>query len=92
MGMGAVALLASKALMVGLMALTLAAALGLKGMMSSKSTSYEIIAKPVYSTSHTHSMSYEDGGHSHMDHGGAGGYGGYSRSMDFQPVPQANLL
>lgn len=91
LGMGAVALLAGKALMTGVMALVLAAITGLKSLASGgKQTTYEIVAKPVYSSSHTHSTSHEDvhghggGGHGHS------GYGGYGRSLDvgYSPYSQ----
>ncbi|XP_043267258.1 uncharacterized protein Osi16 [Venturia canescens] len=78
LGFGALALLAGKALMTGLMALMLSAIVGLKSLASGgeKKTTYEIVSKPVYSSSHTHSS--ED------HHSGHGGYGhsGYGRSLD----------
>lgn len=80
LGMGTVALIAGKAMMIALMALTIAAAVGIRGMAAGHST-YEIVTKPIYTTSHTHSMSYDEG-HGHMDHMGSSGYGSYSRSMD----------
>ncbi|CAK9807956.1 hypothetical protein ANTQUA_LOCUS5401 [Anthophora quadrimaculata] len=76
-GFGALALLAGKALMTGLMALMLSAIVGLKSLAGGgeKKTTYEIVSKPVYSSSHTHSSE---------EHHGHGGYGhsGYGRSLD----------
>ncbi|ALC46820.1 Osi16 [Drosophila busckii] len=101
MGMGAIALMAGKALMTALMALTLSGVLGLKGLAGGgKSTTYEIVAKPIYTSSHSHSVSHEDG-HGHSAHfaGAAGGgsasgygYGGYARSMDLQQPSQLQRL
>ena len=83
------AALAGKALLAGMVALTLSAIVGLKSLTSKdeKKTTYEIISKPVYTHSNTHSTS---GGHgaSHEDgHGGGGqhsAYSGYGRSINFQ--------
>ncbi|XP_058793715.1 uncharacterized protein LOC131665673 [Phymastichus coffea] len=74
LGFGALAMLAGKALMTGLLALMLSAIIGLKSLASSgeKKTTYEIVAKPVHSVSHSHS-SEEHGAH----YGG-----GYGRSLD----------
>lgn len=96
MGFGAIALMAGKALMTALMALTLSGVLGLKSLAGGggKSTTYEIVAKPIYTSSHSHSVTHEDGGHGHSPHfaaGGGGGtasgfgYGGYARSMKVEP-------
>lgn len=76
LGFGALAMLAGKALMTGLMALMLSAIVGLKSLASGgeKKTTYEIVSKPVYSTSHSHS--------SEEHHAGHGGYSGYGRSLD----------
>uniref|UniRef100_A0A182R853 Protein osiris 16 n=1 Tax=Anopheles funestus TaxID=62324 RepID=A0A182R853_ANOFN len=77
-GLGALALIAGKALMTGLLALMLAAIVGLKSLASGgggghKSTTYEIVAKPMYSHSHSE---HDEVGHGHT------GYGGYGRSYD----------
>ncbi|EFN64635.1 hypothetical protein EAG_08278 [Camponotus floridanus] len=76
MGFGALALLAGKALMTGLMALMLSAIIGLKSLAShgEKKTTYEIVSKPVYTSSHTHS--------SEEHHGHGFGHSGYGRSLD----------
>lgn len=83
LGFGALAALAGKALMTGLMALMLSAIVGIKSLASGghKQTTYEIVSKPVYSHAHTHSSSHEEVGHH-----GHGGYGGYGRNLDL-PIP-----
>ncbi|KAK2579915.1 hypothetical protein KPH14_007595 [Odynerus spinipes] len=75
-GFGALALLAGKALMTGLMALMLSAIVGLKSLAGGgeKKTTYEIVSKPVYTSSHTHS--------SEEHHGHGYGHSGYGRSLD----------
>lgn len=77
-GFGALALLAGKALMTGLMALMLSAIVGLKALAGGgeKKTTYEIVSKPVYSSSHTHSAE------EHHGHHGGYGHSGYGRSLD----------
>ncbi|KAM8705230.1 hypothetical protein ACLKA7_009655 [Drosophila subpalustris] len=101
LGLGAIAMMAGKALMTALMALTLSGVLGLKGLAGGgKSTTYEIVAKPIYTSSHSHSVSHEDG-HGHSAHfapagaGGSGsgyGYGGYARSLNLQQPSQLQAL
>ncbi|CAH0401538.1 unnamed protein product [Chilo suppressalis] len=71
--LGALALLAGKALMTALMSLLLSALVGLKGSGGHKSTTYEIITKPE--VSHHHSHSHEEQ-HEHGHHGG------YRRAYD----------
>ncbi|EAT45782.1 AAEL002961-PA [Aedes aegypti] len=71
--MGGLAMLAGKALMTGLLAMTLATVVGLKSLTSGggqKSTTYEIVAKPMYTHSHSETEEVSHG------HGGGGGYGG----------------
>lgn len=72
-GLGALAMLAGKALMAALLALMLSSIIGLKSLSSggSKSTTYEIIAKPHYTHSNSHSQSVDDHGH-HAYHTGYG--------------------
>ncbi|XP_071050109.1 uncharacterized protein [Onthophagus taurus] len=68
--MGALAALAGKALMTALISLMLSAIIGLKSLSGGghKSTTYEIVAKPVYS--HASSASHEEyGGHGHSSYG-----------------------
>ncbi|KAL6432048.1 hypothetical protein ACFW04_006633 [Cataglyphis niger] len=76
MGMAGLAAVAGKALMTGLMALMLSAIIGLKSLASGgeKKTTYEIVSKPVYTSSHTHS--------SEEHHGHGYGHSGYGRSLD----------
>ncbi|CAG9760729.1 unnamed protein product [Ceutorhynchus assimilis] len=77
--LGALAALAGKALMAALMSLVLSALAGLKGMGGHGKTTYEVVAKPVYTASHSHSTSHEDYGH--------GAHSGYGRSFADQPLP-----
>lgn len=87
--MGGVAALAGKALLTGMMALTLAGIVALKSLTSKgeKKTTYEIISKPVYSHSHSYSTGHAGGGGGHGaasgGHGGSeehgGSYGGYGK-------------
>ncbi|XP_058839456.1 uncharacterized protein LOC131694930 [Topomyia yanbarensis] len=78
--LGTLALIAGKALMTGLLALTLATIVGLKSLAGGggggghKSTTYEIVAKPVYSHAETEEIS-----HHHGDFGGA--TAGWKRSQ-----------
>ncbi|XP_052745041.1 uncharacterized protein LOC112052964 [Bicyclus anynana] len=74
--LGALALLAGKALMTALMSLLLSALVGLKGGGGHKSTTYEIITKPEIS--HHHSHSHEE----HHEHEHDHGHGGYRRAYD----------
>ncbi|XP_065076879.1 uncharacterized protein Osi16 [Ochlerotatus camptorhynchus] len=76
--LGTLALIAGKALMTGLLALTLATIVGLKSLTSGsggghKSTTYEIVAKPMYS--HSHSEQDE------ISHGNTGFSGAWGRSQ-----------
>ncbi|KAF7279553.1 hypothetical protein GWI33_007072 [Rhynchophorus ferrugineus] len=79
LAMGGLAALAGKALMAAMISLLLSAISALKGSGSSGKTTYEVVAKPVYTSSHSHSVSHEDGGHGHS---------GYGRSFD-DPLPLA---
>lgn len=101
LGLGAIAMMAGKALMTALMALTLSGVLGLKSLAGGgKSTTYEIVAKPIYTSSHSHSVTHEDG-HGHSPHfaaagaGGSGsgyGYGGYARSLQLEQPSRLQVL
>jgi hypothetical protein len=75
--------------MTGLMALMLSAIIGLKSLTSGgKHTTYEIVAKPSYSHTNSHSAAHEEvhgGGHSGYGGVGGGGVsGGYARALNFQ--------
>lgn len=81
-GMSALAALAGKAMMTALLSLMLSAISALKGNGDSgghKSTTYEIVTRPVVSHAHSHSAEIQHD--SHVPHG----YG-YGRSMEFNPV------
>lgn len=80
LALGALAALAGKALMTGLISLMLSAIIGLKSLAGGggKQTTYEIVSKPIY----THSSSHSQG---HEEHGGHG-YSSYGRSFDM-PLP-----
>ncbi|XP_047036270.1 uncharacterized protein LOC124642019 [Helicoverpa zea] len=70
-GFGALALLAGKALMTAMISLLLSAIMGIKSLSGGqKSTTYEIVSKPIYSHSHSHSTAHEDvGGYGHSGYG-----------------------
>ncbi|XP_050304353.1 uncharacterized protein LOC126741920 [Anthonomus grandis grandis] len=79
--LGGIALIAGKALMTGLISLLLSAIVGLKSLSGGGGghSTYEVIAKPVYTSSHSHSTSHE---------GWDGGYGGgHGRSLEQAPLP-----
>lgn len=89
----ALAGLAGKALMTGLLSLMLSAIIGLKSLThhgGKQAVTYEIVQKPVYSHSHSHSheLHHEHlgGGHGGGS-GGGGGYGhsSYGRSFNLEP-------
>ncbi|XP_049880873.1 uncharacterized protein LOC126377217 [Pectinophora gossypiella] len=74
-GLGGLAMLAGKALMTAMMSLLLSAIIGIKSLSSGqKSTTYEIVSKPIYSHSHSHSTAHEDVG--------AYGHSGYGRNLN----------
>jgi hypothetical protein len=79
--LGAIALIAGKALLIGKIALVLSAVIGLKKLLSQeKHVTYEVVAHPQHTSSHSSSHSAGDsfaGGFSGAD---AGGYGGSSSS------------
>ncbi|XP_023707888.1 homeobox protein unc-4 [Cryptotermes secundus] len=88
----ALAGLAGKALMTGLLSLMLSAIIGLKSLThhgGKQAVTYEIVQKPVYSHSHSHSheLHHEHLGGGHGGGGGGGGYGhsSYGRSFNLQP-------
>lgn len=85
LALGALALLAGKALVAALMALLLAALNGLKHLTTEKkSTTYEIITKPAhYTSAHSHANLMQNNVHEHSGIGTSG----YGRSMNFD-LPQ----
>ncbi|KAL1494639.1 hypothetical protein ABEB36_010208 [Hypothenemus hampei] len=80
LALGGIAAIAGKALMTGLISLLLSAIIGLKALThhGHKSTTYEIVSKPIYTSSHTHSEAHE--------HAGPYGHSSYGRSFDV-PLP-----
>ena len=69
LALGAIALIAGKALLIGKIALVISAMIGLKKLLSQQKTvTYEIVSHPHHTSSHHES--YSSGG------GGGGGYGG----------------
>jgi len=89
LALGAIALIAGKALLIGKIALVISAIIGLKKLLGShqKHVTYEVVSHPHHSSSHV--VSHDDGGHggggfSGGDYGG-GGYGssghGWARSL-----------
>lgn len=87
--LGAIALIAGKALLVGKIALVLSAIIGLKKLLSQeKHVTYEVVAHPHHSSSHSasHGEAYSVGA-SNVDvsgyaGGGGTGHGAWGRSSD----------
>lgn len=89
--LGAIALIAGKALLIGKLALVLSAIIGLKKLLSQqKHVTYEVVAHPHHTSSHSsgHSEYSVGGGSSGYDAGGYGGgssgHGGWGRAIDAQ--------
>lgn len=78
LALGAIALIAGKALLIGKIALVLSAVIGLKKLLSQeKHVTYEVVAHPHHTSSHSASHSDSLGGSGYGDLGGSsGGYGG----------------
>jgi len=79
LALGAIAMIAGKALLVGKIALVISAIIGLKKLLGSqqKHVTYEVVSHPHHSSSHV--VSHDDGGHGGGGFGGGdygGGYGG----------------
>ncbi|XP_055381173.1 uncharacterized protein LOC129611821 [Condylostylus longicornis] len=91
--LGAIALIAGKALLIGKIALVLSAIIGLKKLLSQeKHVTYEVVAHPHHSSSHSASHDSYAGGYSAGgDVGGYGssGHGGWGRSIDAQDLAYA---
>lgn len=82
LALGGIAAIAGKALMAGLLSLLLSAVIGIKALThQGKQTTYEIVSKPVYTHSASHSVSHEDS-HSPPSYG----HSSYGRSFDM-PLP-----
>lgn len=89
--LGAIALIAGKALLIGKIALVLSAVIGLKKLLSQeKHVTYEVVAHPHHSTSHSSSHGEAFSVGSGLDAGGGGyassGHGGWGRSADAQEL------
>lgn len=93
--LGAIALIAGKALLIGKIALVLSAVIGLKKLLSQeKHVTYEVVAHPHHTSSHTSSHSDAGfAGGSGFGGGDAGGFGGgssgghgWGRSYDAQDL------
>lgn len=84
--LGAIALIAGKALLIGKIALLLSAIIGLKKLLShQKTVTYEIVSHPHHAPAHDHhhesfsSSGADAGGYGG---GGGGGHGGWGRSAN----------
>ncbi|KAJ8709516.1 hypothetical protein PYW08_009520 [Mythimna loreyi] len=94
LAIGAIALIAGKALLIGKLALVLSAIIGLKKLLSQqKHVTYEVIAHPHHTSSHDYSSSGgtsgyggdSGGSYSSSGSGGGGGHGGgWGRSIEAQ--------
>ncbi|XP_057652277.1 uncharacterized protein LOC130891499 [Diorhabda carinulata] len=81
-GLAALAAIAKKALITSVIALVLSVIIGLKALASGHSkTTYEVVSRPVYTHSSSHSSAHEDYHH--------GGHSDYGRSFDTMPLPLA---
>ncbi|XP_018896581.1 uncharacterized protein [Bemisia tabaci] len=84
--LGAIALIAGKALLIGKIALLLSAIIGLKKLLShQKTVTYEIVSHPHHAPAHDH-HGHESFSSSGADAGGygGGGHGGWGRSAQGQ--------
>jgi hypothetical protein len=93
--LGAIALIAGKALLIGKIALVLSAIIGLKKLLSQeKHVTYEVVAHPHHTSSHSssyadagsHSFSGGDSGASYGAGAGSSGSHGWGRSYDAQEL------
>ncbi|XP_034837224.1 keratin, type II cytoskeletal 1 [Maniola hyperantus] len=94
----AIALIAGKALLIGKLALVLSAIIGLKKLLSQqqqKHVTYEVVAHPHHSSSHSSSHDYagasgyggdSGGGYGSGGGGHSSGSGGWGRSLDAQSL------
>lgn len=96
LAIGAIALIAGKALLIGKLALVLSAIIGLKKLLGQqKHVTYEVVTHPHHSSSHTSSHDYGgtsgyggDSGGSYPSSGGhsSSGSGGWGRSLEAQSL------
>ncbi|EDV90717.1 uncharacterized protein LOC6569677 [Drosophila grimshawi] len=92
--LGAIALIAGKALLIGKIALVLSAVIGLKKLLSQeKHVTYEVVAHPHHSSSHSVSHGSDSYGSGYSADAGASsasygssGHGGWGRSIDAQDL------
>ncbi|CAB3257628.1 unnamed protein product [Arctia plantaginis] len=91
LAIGAIALIAGKALLIGKLALVLSAIIGLKKLLSQqKHVTYEVVAHPHHTSSHDYSSGGTSGyggdsGGSYSSSGSGGGHGGgWGRSLEAQ--------
>ncbi|XP_050685309.1 uncharacterized protein LOC126979808 [Leptidea sinapis] len=94
LAIGAIALIAGKALLIGKLALVLSAIIGLKKLLSQqKHVTYEVVAHPHHSTSHTASHDYAGasgyGAETASYSGGSAHGGGWGRALDSQSLAYA---
>jgi len=83
LALGAIAMIAGKALLVGKIALVISAIIGLKKLLGShqKHVTYEVVSHPHHSSSHVSHEDHGAGGYGGGDFsGGGGGGGGYGSS------------
>ncbi|KAF4528614.1 hypothetical protein B566_EDAN009218 [Ephemera danica] len=95
LALGAIALIAGKALLVGKIALLLSAVIGLKKLLSGqqKTVTYEVVSHPHYSHSNgggSDSYSAGSSGGSYASSGSGSSSGGWGRSVDVKPVAATN--
>lgn len=93
--LGAIALIAGKALLIGKIALVLSAIIGLKKLLSQeKHVTYEVVAHPHHSSSHSVSHDSLGGGYgsggSDASSYASSGHGGWGRSIDAQDLAYKN--
>ncbi|XP_063706265.1 uncharacterized protein LOC134835322 [Culicoides brevitarsis] len=90
LALGAIALIAGKALLIGKIALVLSAIIGLKKLLSQeKHVTYEVVAHPHHTSSHSSSHSDVGGSGYSSDvgsYGSGGGSHGWGRSANAQDI------
>uniref|UniRef100_A0A336N0N1 CSON007696 protein n=2 Tax=Culicoides sonorensis TaxID=179676 RepID=A0A336N0N1_CULSO len=87
LALGAIALIAGKALLIGKLALVLSAIIGLKKLLSQeKHVTYEVVAHPHHTSSHSQSQSDSFGGSGYSSdvgsYGSGGGSHGWGRTLE----------